>query len=183
VCTKQLSDLQALSSEDLIDLLTLKDNHSGLTNGFYEASMVYARGRGLQPGRKQNALQTIWRRAFIYDDWRGMRATANLTDDEVNERLRETALFTFIYSLKQRPDSADLWLRPTDTLTVPSLDHIAARYPQCSRAELEDLASDLLTERQMLQDLLDPEGDVGLEDYYAAIIAQLSDVVVNAMDE
>jgi len=112
-----------------------------------------------------------------------MRATANLTDDEVNDRLRETALFAFMRSLKQRPDSADLWLRPRDTLAVPSLEHLAARYPQYSQAELEDLESDLYAERMMLQELIKPEGHIRLEEYYAAIDAQISDEIANVMEE
>ncbi|TEB36359.1 hypothetical protein FA13DRAFT_1727949 [Coprinellus micaceus] len=105
---KQLLQGKALSIEDAVDLLTLKDNLLVLNDdGEYEVETVrdYATAlyllssaHDLPEARKKSTFRTVWRRVYLNDDWAAIGKTANVSDSEIKDRLRNTALY---YTLKK----------------------------------------------------------------------------------
>ncbi|KAG8904004.1 hypothetical protein FRB99_002416 [Tulasnella sp. 403] len=144
----------------------MKSSEPNQTNGFYEACLVLVRSQGLQAGRIQNALATIWRRALIYDDWERLRVTSGLADSEVAENLRQTVVFDLMQSLTSREDCAELWLPAAEAAVVPPVEEISARFPQYSGAQVNDLRRDYEREQRLLVQHLESSN---LEEIYEEI--------------
>ncbi|KAG8953559.1 hypothetical protein FRC03_011734, partial [Tulasnella sp. 419] len=181
---KLLLQRQVIPPEDLVDLTTLKRNDELDTNGFMEALDILHRIRyakvpkndgsssqyhsRLPPGRWTTALETVWRRAFIYDDWEGLRETAHLTDDEVSQNLRATALYQLVkhtISIKDFPST--MVLPPSEAARTPPQIEITTRFTSLSASQITDLMADYQWEQRRLDELI--EGRVGLEEIYDAI--------------
>lgn len=91
---------RTLRPEDLIDLLILKANQAEDQVGDYATALdVLSRARDIPSGRAQMALLSIWRRVYIRDNWAAL-STNNLTDQQLEEILRETALFNTLSILR-----------------------------------------------------------------------------------
>lgn len=91
---------RTLRPEDLIDLLVLKANQAEDQVGDYATALdVLSRARDIPSGRAQMALLSIWRRVYIRDNWAAL-STNNLTDQQLEEILRETALFNTLSILR-----------------------------------------------------------------------------------
>ncbi|RUO96662.1 hypothetical protein BC936DRAFT_141656 [Jimgerdemannia flammicorona] len=59
----------SILGEDLIDALTLKNNHKCAVDYLY-AIEVYRRAKDLPEARREAALKTAWRRTFLHDEHR-----------------------------------------------------------------------------------------------------------------
>lgn len=144
-----------LSSEDLIDLLTLKspkssvilsnemeasDSPSSVDFTDYITSLeVYIRAKDAPPQRLSTlSLPSIWRRVVLHDDWVEMLDTTGASDEEVNERIESSALFAVVkFALAAQQGAgaggegsmADLVPDSVEScMTVPDLDIIRARF-------------------------------------------------------
>lgn len=74
--------------------------------------------------------------------------TADISDDQLNERYRNTAIFTTLYALLQRDDS-EIY-KPEEALVVPTRDEITSRWPGLSGDQVEGLQNDFNTEQDIL---------------------------------
>lgn len=96
---------QVMSSEDLIDLLTLKDVYTTSAEGdedptqqqqqdFTTALEICIRSSDLReaPARLSLALNSIWRRAILQDDWASIAHTSGLSDQELATKVGRTTL-------------------------------------------------------------------------------------------
>jgi len=145
---------KTLSVEDAADVLSLKDNDRSLED-YVTALHLLARAQLLPEARRKSAIKTIWRRIYINDDWIRIQQTANVTDAEVNDRFRSTALCTVLQTLN---DDKRLHVRPAEARDVPSPEEIASRWPGIPADEVEALHQDYLWEREKLEELgLDDE--------------------------
>ncbi|GLB34911.1 putative non-repetitive/WGA-negative nucleoporin C-terminal [Lyophyllum shimeji] len=150
---------RALSIEDAIDVLTLKDNTTSLED-YATALQLLARSKDLPETRKASAFRTIWRRIYIHDDWDSIRRTANISDAELNARFRSTALYrTFCSILPSEHRPPGFETLPDVALMTPTLSEIASRWPGLSQEQIEALVQDYNLECDQL-------GELDLNDVY-----------------
>lgn len=93
---------KALSSEDLIGVLTLMDpvvfnGHEAddpdiLGHEFWLALKALQTG-GVDPSASESLSHAIWRRAMIRDDWNVLNDTTDKNDEEVTAAMTQTSLF------------------------------------------------------------------------------------------
>lgn len=65
---RQLLQGKALSDEELVDLLSLKDNDETLDD-FYAALQILAKAKGLPESRQLHAFRSVWRRIYLHDEY------------------------------------------------------------------------------------------------------------------
>lgn len=94
--SKLLIQGKYLTSEDLIDLLTLKDTPPTQLEDFATAIKVLIRAQDLPKQRYDAALKGIWRRAVIRDDWISLSETGGISDQVVMQDLKSTALYAVL---------------------------------------------------------------------------------------
>ncbi|THH33962.1 hypothetical protein EUX98_g282 [Antrodiella citrinella] len=139
---------KTLSVEDAADVLSLKDNDRSLED-YVTALHLLARAQLLPEARRRSAIKTVWRRIYIHDDWIRIQQTAEVTDEEVNNRFRNTALSTVLQNLH----NDQFHVRPAEAKVVPSSEEIASRWPGLPADEVEALYQDYLWERDRLEEL------------------------------
>ncbi|KAF8335012.1 Non-repetitive/WGA-negative nucleoporin C-terminal-domain-containing protein, partial [Cantharellus anzutake] len=110
---KDLCQGQALSEEQLVEILTLRD-HFEVSEDFVQAFQIAAISKGRHQPQLHTAIQSINRRLFISSDWVDIAAPSNKTDIEIDDRLRRTPLYQTLRSLstKGREDLISLCLSP-----------------------------------------------------------------------
>ncbi|KAH9900978.1 Non-repetitive/WGA-negative nucleoporin C-terminal-domain-containing protein [Cubamyces lactineus] len=154
---RQLLLGKALSVEDMAEVLSLKDNH-GRVEDYTTALHLLARAENVPSTRRLNVFRNVWRRIYIHDDWNMIRQTTGVSDEELNQRLRSTALYAALQAVvhkRQRPEGYKL--APAEALDVPSEDEVALRWPSMSPEEVGAIVRDYQRDSRALQDL-DLEG-------------------------
>ncbi|KAI0331109.1 hypothetical protein GY45DRAFT_1322812 [Cubamyces sp. BRFM 1775] len=154
---RQLLLGKALSVEDMAEVLSLKDNH-GRVEDYTTALHLLARAENVPSTRRLSVFRNVWRRIYIHDDWNMIRQTTGVSDEELNQRLRSTALYAALQAIvhkRQRPEGYKL--APAEALDVPSEDEVALRWPSMSPEEVGAIVRDYQRDSRALQDL-DLEG-------------------------
>jgi len=64
---RQLLQGKSLSDEELVDLLSLKDNDETLDD-FYAALHILTKTKGLPESRQLHAFRSVWRRIYLHDE-------------------------------------------------------------------------------------------------------------------
>lgn len=164
---------KALSDEDLVDLLSLKDNDETLDD-FYAALHILTKTRGLPESRQLHAFTSVWRRIYLHDEyvldsiyqwlfgltlplsWDSIRWTVDVTDDELTAKYQNTALYT---TLACGPKYV---LEPNRALAIPSAVDIASRWPGLPPDQVEAIEKDFAMESEALKGL-------GLENDYKRV--------------
>ncbi|KAF7294905.1 Methyltransferase type 11 [Mycena indigotica] len=158
----QLLQGKSLTMEDMVDLLTLKDNLTTL--GDYTTALhLLARAQNLPEARRSSAFRSVWRRIYIHDDWDTIRRTSNVSDHELTERLRSTALFAtlcVVLALDNPPEGYDT--DPDMALVTPTEAEIMSRWPGLSSEQVETLLQDYALECDKL-------GEFDLKDAYERV--------------
>ncbi|KAG5645239.1 hypothetical protein DXG03_006656 [Asterophora parasitica] len=150
---------RALSMEDAVDVLTLKDNTS-TPEDFATALHLLARIHNVPETRAASAFRTVWRRIYIIDDWDAIRKTAGVSDAELNTRFRGTALYsTFLAILPRDHKPKGYETTPDVALMTPARNEIASRWPGLSQEQVDALVGDYNIECDRL-------GDLDLNDVY-----------------
>ncbi|KAK4705783.1 hypothetical protein P7C70_g405, partial [Phenoliferia sp. Uapishka_3] len=151
LCKESLQG-QILSAEDLIDLITLKDNGGPRTEAFAEALDILLRAQDLPAARKQIALQSIWRRCYNRDE--------NYRDEQIADNLRTTAVFATRSILVEENHPAHLFLSPSDSAFQGSAEELAARFSTAPAHLIDMYLEDYQTENQQLDEGLSSGLDV-----------------------
>lgn len=154
---------RALSVEDMIDGLTLKDNTESVED-YATALHLLARTNDIPSSRKLSAFRSIWRRIYLHDDWDTIRKTANVTDVELNQRYENTALYSTLCIILAQEDHNEEGFEtaPDVALMVPSTTEIISRWPGTSPDQIEGLVEDYNLECDRL-------GELDLNDVYGRI--------------
>ncbi|KAK0469814.1 Non-repetitive/WGA-negative nucleoporin C-terminal-domain-containing protein [Desarmillaria tabescens] len=153
---------KVLSVEDAVDVLSLKDNNETLGD-FAMALHLLAGVQNIPRARKTSAFRTVWRRIYIHDDWNTIRQTANVSDSELSERFRSTALYaTFCHILTQTDQPDGYETIPDVSLIIPTADEVSSRWPGMPADEVESIVQDYIFECDTL-------GDLELNDVYYRI--------------
>ncbi|GBE81938.1 hypothetical protein SCP_0403120 [Sparassis crispa] len=147
---RQLLQGKALSPEDIADLLSLKDNLYSVED-YATALQLLSRAKGMPEARRFAAFKSVWRRIYIHDDWDAIRQTSNVTDAELNQRLRNTALYVALRStLRKRHPPHGYILLPLEVVEIPDRTEISLRWPGMSPDEVEGVERDYRWESDCL---------------------------------
>jgi len=122
-----------------------------------------ARVQGLPEARKNSAFRTVWRRIYIHDDWIKILQTSNVTDNVLNERLTQTALYNTLQQIlpnTHQPPGYDLL--PSEALATPSMNEIASRWPGMASEGVESISDEYQRESERLEGM-------GIEDVYERV--------------
>ncbi|KAI0831351.1 hypothetical protein BC628DRAFT_1311430 [Trametes gibbosa] len=162
---RQLLLGKALSVEDMAEILSLKDNYGKVEDYTTSLHLLARAETGLIPrpqnipsARRLSVFKNVWRRIYIHDDWNLIRQTTGVSDEELNQRLRSTALYAALQAVahkRSRPEGYKL--TPAEALDVPAEDELALRWPSMSPEEAAAIARDYQRDSRTLQDL-DLEG-------------------------
>lgn len=159
VLVRDILQGKALMVEDVVDVLTLKDNQLS-PEDFVTALQISCRTQSLPAARQTSAFRTIWRRIYLHDNWNAIRRATDVSDSEMCNRFRQTALYTALRAILSREHrSPGYEMIPDEALLVPSGKEIATRWPGLSVEEVEDLIRDYEMERDKL-------GEMDLSDVY-----------------
>lgn len=184
-----------LGIEDTLDMLGLKDNvqQPGFSVGLhlvYESRVSIIQSscdlsltvsQSLADARREVAICSLWRRIYISDNWKDLHDTRSYSDEQVNERLRSTALFSalrdlYTGSLASMMDAdalSKLIRRPSEVLEILTEDEAIDRYSQTGyygdsgylrygKADISALYSELEKERDMAEEYADVLEGAGL---------------------
>ncbi|KAL8293054.1 hypothetical protein RQP46_000748 [Phenoliferia psychrophenolica] len=155
---KDLLQGRTLSPEDLIDLITLKDNAGEEGAEFAQALDILLRAKELPDARKRIALQSIWRRCYIRDDWASLRSERDLKDEQIAAALRSTALFATLSAAEGEDHPADVFLAPAEATFQGTADELAARFDNAPAHLIDLYLNDYEVESQELEESLRENG-------------------------
>ncbi|KAK2466879.1 hypothetical protein APHAL10511_001137 [Amanita phalloides] len=159
-CVRQLLQGKVLSAEDMVDVLTLKDNMNSVEDYSIALHLLTrSQQKNIPEARRDSAFRTIWRRIYIQNDWDSIRQTTNISDNELTERYRNTALYATLSTILRDGETGIPNVTPDEALMIPSDAEITSRWPGMSVEQLEAMGRDYEFERDEL-------GDYDLNDVY-----------------
>ncbi|KAI6005623.1 hypothetical protein EDD15DRAFT_2212668 [Pisolithus albus] len=173
---RRILQRKTLSVEDMVDVLTLKDNEETLGD-YATALQLLLREEDVPDVRRISAFRRVWCRVYNHDDWDAIRQTANITDAQLAARFRGTALYhtlqailPVIKSTQQNtplPEGFDL--DPNQCLPVPLMPETSSRFPGMPVEMVGELARDFRAEstnveQMRLDDVYFRVREVALED-------------------
>ncbi|KII88453.1 hypothetical protein PLICRDRAFT_110437 [Plicaturopsis crispa FD-325 SS-3] len=160
---------KVLSIEDTADVLSLKDNTDNVDD-YVTALHLIAREQYLPAARKLSAFRAVWRRIYSHDDWFQIRQTSGISDAELIDRFKNTALYAAILAVApQRPQPDGYDQNPDQALLIPSAEEISSRWPGMAPEQVDLLALDYSAEsdnveRLALDDVYDRVRELALQD-------------------
>jgi nuclear pore complex protein Nup133 len=90
--------------------------------------------------------------------WNAIRKTANVSDAELSERFKNTALYTVFSIQLPRVKDEEFEVQPDEALDIPTAEEIASRWPGMSPEQLNAMTDDYTHEMDTLGELeLDEE--------------------------
>lgn len=101
--------------------------------------------------------------------WETLQKTSDVSDDELNSRYQQTALYLTLCSTLQREDGPIV--QPSEALMVPSMEEIVSRWPGMSSEQVDSLINDYNSEQDRL-------GELDLED----IFHRIHELAANAVE-
>ncbi|KAH7107498.1 Non-repetitive/WGA-negative nucleoporin C-terminal-domain-containing protein [Auriculariales sp. MPI-PUGE-AT-0066] len=148
---RSLMQGQALDAEDILDVITMKDN-SQEVNRYGEALRLLASCVELPEARRRLCTLNIWRRVLLHDDWHPFQHTARLTDEQLIRRMQETALYQTLREAANH-ESITMDLQPDVSLILqpPLKSDVAARWPGFTSQERDLLMEDFAWECSQLR--------------------------------
>ncbi|KAI0273769.1 Non-repetitive/WGA-negative nucleoporin C-terminal-domain-containing protein [Gloeopeniophorella convolvens] len=142
---------KALSVEYIADALSMKDNTSTISD--YATALHLLARADLPEARRQAAFRAVWRRIYIHDDWDNIKKTSGVSDAQLNDRFRSTALVaTLSATLPKRHQPEGYILSPNQATTVPTLGELSSRWPGMPPEQIEALLEDYKAESALLVD-------------------------------
>ncbi|KAG8764279.1 hypothetical protein FRC11_005083 [Ceratobasidium sp. 423] len=161
---KQLLQRNALSSYDLVDILTLRVSKPG-SSSFIDAASVVER-TSKQSKEHRDVLRTLWRRAWTEDDWIQVRDQSSQTDEQIWRNIQQTAVWRLmVYLLTVHEEQ--LIIPPSEAAIIPTNATLSNRFPDLPSHAIDALLSDLELEEVKLRRLLD-SGDI--EEWYTEAV-------------
>ncbi|TIC13544.1 hypothetical protein E3Q10_01047 [Wallemia mellicola] len=145
---------KALNAEDLVDLLTLKDNFLEQVTDYASAIDVCVRAKDVPDRRAHSSLKSIWRRVYLRDDWPMLNNTTGMNDNELGDNLRQSALYATIQLASENDHPEALFLSPKKSFNKLSEKDLSARFPSLPQDEVAAILSDLQEENARLESLI-----------------------------
>ncbi|KAL7420109.1 hypothetical protein Q5752_005074 [Cryptotrichosporon argae] len=155
-CVGRLIAGDALGIEDLVDVLTLKDNAGDAELDYARALERLSMDSQLPEGRRQVALLSIWRRVFIRDDWAAITSTKGRSEEAQRDMQRQTAAYITLRAISENEDFPPNYILSPFTATQPPLAaELAARFPARPAAAIARLLDDHAREIATLDALVE----------------------------
>ncbi|KAJ8584941.1 hypothetical protein M405DRAFT_746145 [Rhizopogon salebrosus TDB-379] len=154
IFVRQVLQGKALSVEDAVDILTLKDDE-GVGN-YATALQLLAHAEDIPDTRRISSFRRVWCRIYNKDDWDSIRETANITDTQLISRFRATALYTTLNIILPSPQLSQIPgvdLDANECLPVPLIPEIKSRFPGIQEDMVGDLARDYRAESSAVEGL------------------------------
>jgi nuclear pore complex protein Nup133 len=86
--------------------------------------------------------------------WDTIRQTRDITDAELHERFKATALYSALCEVLQKEDQLDGYhLRMPQAFPIPSLSEISSRWPGMSQDQVDAIAMDYQAEAERMAEL------------------------------
>ncbi|KAG8825218.1 hypothetical protein FRC19_011894 [Serendipita sp. 401] len=158
-----------LTIEDTLDIIGLKDNNTLAANYGVALHLIYE-AKSLSDVKRELAVQTLWRRIYLNDDWESLSDTGSYSDAQVAERLRSTALYTTLRDLytgglatmMDETTLSKLVRKPSESVDTPSMEELTGRfsnrgyygevgYEQYTRDDLALIKAELDREQSLLE--------------------------------
>ncbi|KAI5237617.1 hypothetical protein E4T43_07969 [Aureobasidium subglaciale] len=157
---------EALSVEEIIDILTLMDTRvekdfeaNIIGKQFLMALQVLEAGKfNMSEGRFETNLRMIWKRCYLQDDWAFINNTRRRTDKLISKHIRNTlACQTMMRGLELslfHPGSGIRMMGPSETLGAGcTAEELQSRFPQ---EELRDpIMHDNVVQDRGLQEMIE----------------------------
>ncbi|GAA5922516.1 hypothetical protein JCM3775_005758 [Rhodotorula graminis] len=167
----KLFEERTLSAEDLIDLLTLKENVGEQAGDFAAALDVIVRAKDLPAERRQVALESIWRRVFIQDDWASLKSAVGVSDQEMANALRHTAYYATLAAASRSDHEPSDLLQPAQAFSTATPTSLSARSPDLPSPSVTLLLNDIEQESRLLSECVQN----GLEAFAREIVRLLEE--------
>ncbi|BGP22727.1 hypothetical protein JCM10295v2_001618 [Rhodotorula toruloides] len=153
LCARVFAD-ESVSPEALIDILSLKENNGEHAGDFAAALDVLLRAKDLPDARRKVALENVWRRVYIQDDWAALRSSAGLKDEEMAAALRNTAFYATLAAARRSRQPHDMLLEPSRSFSSATPDELSARFPDLPSSTIDALLSDYEQEGRLLNEAM-----------------------------
>ncbi|BGP37735.1 hypothetical protein JCM10449v2_001657 [Rhodotorula kratochvilovae] len=167
----RLFEDQTLTAEDLIDLLSLKENVGEQANDFAAALDVLVRAKDLPAERRQVALESIWRRVYIQDDWASLKLAVGVSDEEMAGALRNTAYYATLVAAARSSHQPSDFLQPAQAFSTATTTSLSARWPDLPSPSIALLLNDIEQENRLLSECVQN----GLEAFGKEIVRLLEE--------
>ncbi|KZT58948.1 hypothetical protein CALCODRAFT_481882 [Calocera cornea HHB12733] len=176
-CVKHVMHGDILSIEDLVDVLTLKDNGRSEYKDYATALKAFERSETeIPPIRAQITLEAIWRRIYLHDEWRELQASDDMPDSERHARLRGTAAYATLWTTVEFMDPK-FFLRPANCRRIPTEEECCSRFvsyrPEQTAALQQALADEISQLEIAFTDEAPSSPKMGLEFLYDELWAIL----------
>ncbi|KAJ8295400.1 Nucleoporin nup132 [Rhodotorula toruloides] len=153
LCTRVFAD-ESISPEDLIDILSLKENNNEHASDFAASLDVLLRAKDLPDARRRVALENVWRRVYIQDDWAALRSSAGLKDEEMAAALRNTAFYATLAAARKSRPPQDMLLEPSRSFSSATPDELGARFPDLPSSTIDAILGDYEQEGRLLNEAM-----------------------------
>ncbi|GAA5989361.1 hypothetical protein JCM10908_001278 [Rhodotorula pacifica] len=150
----RLFEGRVLQTEDLVDVLTLKENVNEQAGDFGSALDILVRDKDVPEARRRIALTNIWRRVYIQDDWASLKSSMGLTDEEMAGALRNTAFFATLKAAAFSDLPKSMYLEPAQSFSSATAAEVSARLPHLSQQEIQLMLQDFEQENALLNEAL-----------------------------
>ncbi|KAE8227331.1 hypothetical protein CF319_g181 [Tilletia indica] len=166
---KKLWNHQAVSSEELIDLFTLRDCADDEVGSYISALEVFIRSTDDPAARRSDYLRAIWRRIILHDDWDVIADTEGVDDETIHASLRRTALYYVMKTIKRRAGYELATVEPHQLAEGPSLESLRGRFESVPEQYLKEVQADYETEVGFVSQIL-REHEAWLQQVYRLVV-------------
>ncbi|CAD6883901.1 unnamed protein product [Tilletia caries] len=171
---KKLWNHQAVNSEELIDLFTLRDCADDEVSSYISALEIFVRATDDPTARRVDYLRAIWRRIILHDEWNEIADTEGVDDETIHASLRRTALYYVMKTIKGRSGFELATVEPHELTQGPSLESLRGRFENVPEQYLREVQADYETEVQAVANVLQ---------HYEAWLQQVYRLVVEDDEE
>ncbi|KAF0482062.1 nuclear pore protein [Gigaspora margarita] len=153
-CVPYILHGEMLPTEGLIEVLTLKDKKE---KDDFPFTLQFALSDDKLPDDRRRAiLQTIWRRIYITDRWDCISNTNDMSDEDVNEQIKGTAVYHTLDIVSQTADIPLIqWFcPPAEAFFASTEEQLNRRFPEFNEEELVGLIEDYKKENTALEKVI-----------------------------
>ncbi|CAI2174432.1 15106_t:CDS:10 [Funneliformis geosporum] len=146
---------EKVSTSGLVEVLTLKDKK--LSDDFPFALQFTLNDNKLPEDHRRAILQTIWRRIYFNDNWEILLDTSDMSDEEVNERIKSTYVYHALNIVSHSVDIPLLqWFYPPgEAFFSSTVEQFHRWFPFMNEEEIKCLIEDYRKENDTLNQFIE----------------------------
>ncbi|CAG8478375.1 12461_t:CDS:10, partial [Acaulospora colombiana] len=145
---------EKISTEELIEVMTLRECKE--KDDFPFALQFTLNDETLPDDRRRALVQTIWRRIYINDRWDSISNTNDMSDDDVNERIKNTALYHTLEVISTRTDMPlyQWFSLPVNAFFASTTEQLQRRFPEFNAEQINKIIEDYKEENRALENII-----------------------------